>query len=327
MTTTTTRRCFALAILPLLGCVPPPDQEVDVPVETGEHPFLVGNWRPWLTENAKHRRIHIDMTGPALPAGAARTTLRNDIANAVAAWLAPMRTFSPDVNPTVLVTACDDLSEPSSVNYDCLQDHSYYDKDARRVIVERLAKRRKPTMKVVVEPIAGGRSFYCQAVMPNCPEAQVIHLAPTVGFQTILHEFGHAFGLNDVYSEGGFFCDIHHGNFAPSSTSVMCNANFAALQMDDTAGIQHLFCKTYPADCNRGVLSVEQNQDRPGFDYDIFDVGNNFRLCYDRCAREARCRAYTFVPPGVQGPSARCYLKGAIPAANAFMGMVSGYKP
>jgi hypothetical protein len=180
---------------------------------------------------------------------------------------------------------------------------------------------------VVVESIGSGRSFYCPWRGGPCPEAQVIHLAPGVGFQTVLHEFGHAFGLSDVYAEGGFFCDIHHGNYAPSSTSVMCNANFNALQSDDVEGIKHVFCSVYPGDCRRGVLTVEFDKDRPGRDYDSFDVGNSYRQCYDPCARDKRCRAYTFVPPGVQGPSARCYLKDAIPADTMNVGMVSGYKP
>ena len=113
----------------------------------------------------------------------------------------------------------------------------------------------------------------------------------------------------------------------PSSTSVMCNANFSALQSDDVEGIKHMFCSVYPGDCKRGVLTVEFDKDRPGRDYNSFDVGNSYRQCYDPCARDKRCRAYTFVPPGVQGPSARCYLKDAIPAAGKNVGMVSGFKP
>ena len=166
------------------------------------------------------------MTGPALPAmGPARTTLRNDIANSVRAWLAPMRTFTSDINDNMLVTACDDPAEPGSMNYDCLQDDSYFDPDARRVIVLTAGQRAAE---------GGGREHRQRAgpfhhrPRPSggpCPEAQVIHLAPGVGFHDCPARVRpRVRPVRVVYAEDGFFCDIHHGNYAPSSTSVMCNA-------------------------------------------------------------------------------------------------------
>lgn len=60
--------------------------------------------------------------------------------------------------------------------------------------------------------------------------------------------------------------------------------------------------------------TFEGNTDRPGFDYTNF-VLNNPRaiLCQWSCQKDSRCRAWTYVKPGYQGPNARCWLKSAVP--------------
>ncbi|HEY5606789.1 MAG TPA: PAN domain-containing protein, partial [Alphaproteobacteria bacterium] len=58
----------------------------------------------------------------------------------------------------------------------------------------------------------------------------------------------------------------------------------------------------------------ETNKDRPGNDFSVQDIGNNPALCAQNCSALANCRAWTFVKPGVQGPSAKCYLKNPIPS-------------
>jgi hypothetical protein len=48
--------------------------------------------------------------------------------------------------------------------------------------------------------------------------------------------------------------------------------------------------------------------------------------CGYYCAQDAKCQAYTYVPPGVQGASAVCWLKTGIPQPRGATGMVSGFK-
>jgi hypothetical protein len=77
---------------------------------------------------------------------------------------------------------------------------------------------------------------------------------------------------------------------------------------------------------------VEDNVDRPGGDYSNFDVakpapgtvGGPVDLCRMACEGDLRCKAWTFVREGVQGPSPRCWLKTAIPAARASQCCISG---
>jgi hypothetical protein len=63
--------------------------------------------------------------------------------------------------------------------------------------------------------------------------------------------------------------------------------------------------------------ALEHNTDRPGMDYDNFDLASaNPSLCEQACQADPECRAFTYVKPGVQGASARCWLKNGIPEAN-----------
>ena len=51
----------------------------------------------------------------------------------------------------------------------------------------------------------------------------------------------------------------------------------------------------------------------PGHDYANFDAPSAF-VCRTTCGGESRCQAYTWVKPGIQGPSGHCWLKDAVPA-------------
>jgi hypothetical protein len=73
------------------------------------------------------------------------------------------------------------------------------------------------------------------------------------------------------------------------------------------------------------ALAVEVDTDRPGLDYRSFDIDQtNPGPCESACTAEARCRAWTYVKPGVQGPRARCWLKSAVPQATVNACCISG---
>lgn len=76
----------------------------------------------------------------------------------------------------------------------------------------------------------------------------------------------------------------------------------------------------------RITSSIEYGIDRPGMDYTNFTISNDPKICRNRCLSEGRCKAWTFVRPGHQGPSARCWLKATVPAANNAPCCVSGVK-
>lgn len=77
----------------------------------------------------------------------------------------------------------------------------------------------------------------------------------------------------------------------------------------------------------RDHVSIEFDTDRPGGDYRDFATARaNPNRCANQCDADRRCEAFTYVPPGVQGPDAHCWLKDEVPAARRRAGMVSGVK-
>jgi len=67
--------------------------------------------------------------------------------------------------------------------------------------------------------------------------------------------------------------------------------------------------------------------DRPGRDYRSFDLDQpDARLCQSQCVIEARCAAWSYVEPGLQGPKARCWLKDTVPAPRQHDRVTSGVK-
>jgi 1-phosphatidylinositol phosphodiesterase len=82
-----------------------------------------------------------------------------------------------------------------------------------------------------------------------------------------------------------------------------------------------------PGYVSSGTAALEVNVDRPGSDYRSFDVASaRPEECRDTCLVEPQCVAFTYVNPGVQGPSARCWLKSAVPAQAANGCCISGVK-
>lgn len=51
----------------------------------------------------------------------------------------------------------------------------------------------------------------------------------------------------------------------------------------------------------------------PGSDYANFDA-RSAAVCRHTCGGDSRCQAWTWVKPGIQGPSGRCWLKHRVPA-------------
>ena len=75
------------------------------------------------------------------------------------------------------------------------------------------------------------------------------------------------------------------------------------------------------------ILTMEDGVNRAGSDYRNFSLQRpDPRLCREACARESRCKAYTYVKPGFQGPAARCWLKYVVPPPSREKACVSGVK-
>lgn len=77
-----------------------------------------------------------------------------------------------------------------------------------------------------------------------------------------------------------------------------------------------------------GDLELDAN--RLGGDYQVVELpAADPELCRAACDDDAKCKAFTYVKPGLQGKTARCWLKGpVVPPARLNEGCcVSGVKP
>jgi hypothetical protein len=73
--------------------------------------------------------------------------------------------------------------------------------------------------------------------------------------------------------------------------------------------------------------TFERGFNRPGSDYRSFDMpAPDPEMCRRSCYNEPACLAFTYVEPGIQGPRARCWLKGNVPPASPDTCCISGVK-
>lgn len=73
---------------------------------------------------------------------------------------------------------------------------------------------------------------------------------------------------------------------------------------------------------------MEENENRLGNDYSSFDLeAADPQLCQTACEKDTKCRAFTYVKPGWQGPAAKCWLKDVVPPIQPHECCTSGAKP
>jgi hypothetical protein len=63
-----------------------------------------------------------------------------------------------------------------------------------------------------------------------------------------------------------------------------------------------------------GPALAADGVDMPGSDYAHFPAPTA-GTCRATCGGESRCQAYTWVKPGIQGPSGQCWLKDKVPVS------------
>jgi len=72
------------------------------------------------------------------------------------------------------------------------------------------------------------------------------------------------------------------------------------------------------------VFTVEEQVNRPGGDYAGFPVDGGHEKCQEACAKDPKCKCYTWAKPGVAGNTGFCWLKDSVPAAQKHPDAVSG---
>jgi hypothetical protein len=73
----------------------------------------------------------------------------------------------------------------------------------------------------------------------------------------------------------------------------------------------------------RTFTPMQVDTDLFGADYDGFDASSP-EACEAECKKDTRCKAWTYIKPGVKAPQARCSLKDHIPAPRPDKCCISG---
>ncbi len=84
-----------------------------------------------------------------------------------------------------------------------------------------------------------------------------------------------------------------------------------------------------PCPVTQVVTTLWSSYDCPGNDFESIAVGQHgASWCGYYCAQDSRCNSFTYVPPGVQGPNAVCWLKtpDSCGGWSYGQGMVTGIK-
>ncbi len=111
--------------------------------------------------------------------------------------------------------------------------------------------------------------------------------------------------------------------WVPPNTDVFTGPMTAAPASPSTSMKKDISgAKKYTASAQAKELDI----DRPGMDYKSFDLSSpDPNLCERACKEDPqKCKAWTYVKPGVQGPKARCWLKSGIPQAVKNTSCISG---
>ena len=77
------------------------------------------------------------------------------------------------------------------------------------------------------------------------------------------------------------------------------------------------------------TMTMEENTNYFGMDYNDGQLPREDcgpECCRDTCEKDPKCKAYTWVKPGVQGATARCWLKHSVPAKSTDYNTISGRK-
>jgi hypothetical protein len=125
-----------------------------------------------------------------------------------------------------------------------------------------------------------------------------------------------------------FFTFGQGGPVGTGNPRHVCPPGEAAVGFNTRSG-QHvnalgLICARTPA-LGKALRRVHDNLDLPGNDLTSL-ILTSMNNCEINCNRNKACVAWTWVKPGFQGPSGRCYLKSAVPKQFTNRCCTSGFK-
>jgi hypothetical protein len=211
---------LVLPLLTLLACggaddtalttTAPSDNEVTQPKHPSFEPISYAI--PNLMGTIFNSSIRVELKYEGTFSDSAKDTLQKYVRLSILQWLAPLRTY---MNQGHRITSnVEFVSSGANI--------------------------------VVVAKDTPGRSNYDGWCFIVCSGPVItLYQNDVTNYQVVLHEFGHAFGLGDVYIEGVWSCKEEQ-----YKDSVMCKNSSNYLSADDIRGIRYMYCSVHSGYCN-----------------------------------------------------------------------------
>ena len=156
----------------------------------------------------------------------------------------------------------------------------------------------------------------------NTPQACIARCA-SFGFRYAGVQYGESCLCGDSYGRYG---PADNCNYACTGDAGQICGGYSANSIYATGAQGVPIYPPPPSGASDQIAGgLELDTDRPGMDLTSFDLeAADPVLCLTACQDYGGCVAFTYVKPGVQGPAARCWLKGGVPAAVSSSCCISG---
>ena len=252
------------------------------------------------------------------------------------------------VKPGTPSTAITERKQPEEKRVDCSAQRDQYFNRCKQMADRQVERNCKRIYSGCALDVAGCLNAYIVGALPDdyCGKPGYIGCVtgPLEGYLACLQRCNDDFSAGVINTFGITPCrgecqsELDVGVKAckagqtppPPRTRVAAPAKPAmGSQMPSSSG------ETRPADSTSGVSQgpsaqpgvLELDTNRYGQDYRSVELpAADPKLCQEICNREPQCKAFTYVKPGVQGPSPRCWLKHSVPGPNRDPNCVSGVK-
>ncbi len=196
-----------------------------------------------------------------------------------------------------------------------------------------------------------GRVFFSQMIVSDCKEfgtcdwklsCALNNENEAVFFEMVEADSGESIPINRDLEFSSYpvtvHCTVHEHDggigagweFVGSGMVRIDSAGQYLIKLNNNEGdvtVEFVVDNTGSSSSPLVVADMEYEIDRPGSDYRNFDLEQaDPAICQKACSKEAKCKAWTYVKPGIQGPKARCWLKHSVPKATPSQFCISGVK-
>jgi TolB-like protein len=158
-------------------------------------------------------------------------------------------------------------------------------------------------------------------------EKSAVEIGKLLGADLII--IGSVVKIGTAYTINSRMIDVKTGeatlgrNVTGNDLNLLTNQSRSLI--DNLFGTGRKEAEQKPHEARAVAGQMEYGVDRFGLDYRGFELSAaDPKICQSSCSVDPRCKAWTYVKPGIQGILARCWLKDKVPQPRANDCCISG---